>query len=419
MKFSIVTYGTEGDTRPLVALSRGLINAGHEVRLLADRSTLPTALAHGVSAQALAGDMKATVLPGGALSKLMKDGGDVTQMAKACARLANENTASWMRDLLDEATGSDAIIFSGFAGYVGLSVAEHLRIPAVGAGLWPISPTREFASALLPPWPLPGQLNLLSHIAINAMMWRLFRKAINAARKEVCGQLSRTAMWRNYPVLYGISRHLVPQPSDWPKIWQVCGAWPIQTLDWQPPQRLSEFLAAGEAPIYVGFGSMGGFDRKKMLDTVIGAVAGRRTLFFPGWSGIEACLLPSNFFVLDETPHDWLFPRTAMVIHHGGAGTSHTAARAGVPSIGVPFAGDQFFWAGRLAKAGVSPKYVTSTKINAPALSSMIEFAQKPEVRERAAALGAAMAQEDGVAFAVNLIEKLIEAPIVSGPNAF
>ena len=93
------------------------------------------------------------------------------------------------------------------------------------------------------------------------------------------------------------------------------------------------------------------------------------------------------------------------MIHHCGAGTTHTAARAGVPSIGLPFGADQFFWAGRLASAGVAPKYIRGTKIDAQSLAKMIDFAARDDVRERAKALGAAMSEDNGVAYAVREIE--------------
>lgn len=406
MRFTVVTYGTEGDSRPLVGLCRGLLNAGHEVQFFADRSTLAVAQAQGICFHALSGDMKATVGPEGALSKLMRKGGDVTQLAKAVALIADENTVEWMREITTQAQSSDAILFSGIASYVGLSVAEYLRIPAIGLGLWPMSPTRAFPSPLLPPWQMPGWLNLLSHHAVNALMWWSFRKRINEARREVCGQMSRQQMWRDYPVLYGVSRYLIQQPADWPEMWKICGAWFVDSEAWEPPATLAEFLDAGEPPIYVGFGSMAGFNQKKFLAAIIEAVAGRRALFYPGWSGINPVELPGNFHVVGDTPHHWLFPRTSMVIHHGGAGTSHTASRAGVPSVVIPFAGDQFFWADKLASAGIAPKYAHHTKINARKLSSMIDFAAKPEVVGRAKALGVAMAQEDGVACAVHYIEK-------------
>ena len=407
MRFTVVTYGTEGDTRPQVAVCRGLLNRGHEVQLFGDRSSLTIAEAQGIPARALAGDMKATVGPGGVLSELVRESGDVTQMAKAVARIAGENTASWLQDVAAHAKASDAILFSGLTAYVGLCAAEHLRLPGVGLGLFPMSPTTAFPSPLLRPWKLPGWLNRLSHQAVNALAWTLFRKSINAARRDVLGQAPRKKMWRAYPILYGVSRHLVPQPADWPEIWKVCGAWSVESGSWTPPAALTEFLSAGKPPIYVGFGSMAGFDKQKLAAALVEAVDGRRALFYAGWSGIDPASLPGNFFTIGATPHDWLFPRSSLVIHHGGAGTSHTASRAGVPSVVIPFAGDQFFWAGRLASAGVAPQYVPHARLDGKSLSRMIAFAEDPEVVQRAKVLGEAMANEDGVSCAVEHIERL------------
>jgi sterol 3beta-glucosyltransferase len=104
-------------------------------------------------------------------------------------------------------------------------------------------------------------------------------------------------------------------------------------------------------------------------------------------------VLPDNFLVIGDTPHDWLFPRTAAVIHHGGSGTSHSAARAGVPSIVIPFAGDQFFWAERLRVAGVAPATVDGRWPRAEAVVSALDFAattgleSTPECWERQCAL--------------------------------
>lgn len=408
MRFTVVTYGTEGDTRPLVGLSRGLMEAGHEVRLFADPSTIRFAGENGVQAGSLDGDMRGAVYSGAELAGLIETGGGVRRMAGAVAEIANKHATSWMRTVVEDATVSSAILFSGIASYIGLSAAEHLEIPAIGLGLWPISPTTEFASPLLPPWPMPGPLNLLSHRAVNALLWRRFRGALNDARREICGKPGRKRMWGRYPVLYGISPSLVPQPIDWPPEWRICGAWYVSDPEWTPPSDLVRYLGKGPPPIYVGFGSMAGFDKRKLLAAVIGAVAGRRALFYPGWSGIDRSELPGNFFVVGDTPHDWLLPKTSTVIHHGGAGTSHSAARAGVPSIVVPFAGDQFFWAGRLHAVGVAPRYVPHTKITAGALAKMIEFTERPEVQVRGRRLGEAIRQENGIDEAVTRIGRHI-----------
>ena len=100
----------------------------------------------------------------------------------------------------------------------------------------------------------------------------------------------------------------------------------------------------------------------------------------------------------------------AAVVHHGGSGTSHSAARAGVPSIVIPFAGDQPFWAERLRLAGVAPAPVNGRQPSAEAIAEALAFVADPQVRRRAAALGAAMRAENGVADAVAAIERIVAA---------
>lgn len=404
MKIVALTYGTEGDTRPIAMLCRALMDAGHEVLLLADRGTLGSARALDVPHAALAGDIRGTLQPG--IASVVAGKTNLNATAQALASIANDNTQAWMRETLDAAQGCDALLVSGLASFVGLSIAERLRIPIVGLSMIPISPTAEFPSPFLPPRAVPRWLNRASHRFVTAMLWRAFRKATNAARASVCGLPPRRRVWSGHPMLYGVSPSLLPQPADWPANARMCGQWVQPVPDWDPPPALRAFLDAGEAPIYVGFGSMVGFDRRKLLDTVVTAIAGRRALFYPGWSGTERLDLPANFLVIEDTPHDWLFPRTSVVIHHGGCGTTHSAARAGIPSVVLPFAADQFFWANRLHRLGVAPAAASSRRIDSDTLARAIDTAQT--MRERATALGAQMRAENGLADAVETIHALL-----------
>src|SRR6185437_3561757 len=175
MRFIAVTYGTEGDTRPIAALCRALLAAGHQALLFADRSALGSATALDVPAQALQGDIKAALHSTEGLSQLVRRGSRFTDTARALARLANANTEAWMRQIAAAAQGCDAIILSGLASFAGLSVAEYLRVKAIGAGLIPITPTREYASPFLRPGLVPRWLNYASHNCLNATLWRAFR----------------------------------------------------------------------------------------------------------------------------------------------------------------------------------------------------------------------------------------------------
>lgn len=324
MRLLILTYGTEGDTRPLAALGQALVQAGHDVHLLADAATLGTAQALGLPCSALAGDIRTTLAAAGAMKRITANLG----------RLAIAHTGDWMRQTLAAGRGCDAIIVSGLTVFVGLSAAEALGVPAIGAMLIPISPTAAFASPFLPFSP-PALFNRASHELFGAASWRLFRRATNRARAEA-GLGPRRSLWTAHPMLYCVSPALLPPPRDWPANAHLTGQWIPQAGPWRPPQALQAFLDAGGPPVYVGFGSMAGFDDARLQGAVVRALDGRRALFNPGWSGMDPASLPGNVQPIGHVPHDWLLPRCAMAIHHGGSGTTHSAARAGIPSWSCP-----------------------------------------------------------------------------------
>lgn len=401
MKLVVVTFGTEGDARPLAALGHALREAGHVVSLLGDAKTLGTARKLGVPATPLSGDIREL------FAEWACKGPRGT--ARALVQLTNTHTAAWMRETLAVAEGCDAIVTSGLASFIGLSVAERLKVPAIGAGMFPLTPSRDFPSPFLPPALVPAWLNRASLALTNKLLWLSFKKALNQARAAVLGLPPWTALPAGHPMLYGISPTLLPQPGDWPPSAVVCGQW-LPPLDhgYTPPPALAEFLAAGPAPVYVGFGSMTGIDMPAMLTAVLTALDGRRAVFWPGWNGTGNARLPGNALLIDATPHDWLFPRMAAVIHHGGSGTVHSATRAGKPSIVMPFAGDQPFWADRLHRLGVAPPALSTRHPDARAIAAALDFVANEPVLARAAELGYNMRREDGLGTAVKVITRLL-----------
>ncbi|MFG3449672.1 glycosyltransferase [Stenotrophomonas sp. NPDC047960] len=402
MRLLAVTYGTEGDTRPLVMLCHGLQAAGHEVMVLAEGGTLGSAQALGVPHAALEGDIHDEVVA------LVSRGNDMAAASRGLARMAQRHVPAWMRQADVAAAGCDAVLIGGLAAFVGMTVAEHHGVPAIGTGMIPLTPTGAFPSPFLPRLRLPGLLNRLSYGLVNQAVWRTFRAPINDARRAL-GMPARRSLWRDLPMLYGISPSLMPPPADWPANHHVCGQWRAPDAHWQPEPALQAFLEAGPAPVYVGFGSMTGFDRS-VMPSLLRALAPRRVLLFPGWAGVPDGPLPANVFVLGPSPHEALFPRCAMVIHHGGSGTTHSACRAGVPSIVMPLAADQFFWAARLQALGVAPSPLSQKQLDHDTLVNAIAFAGRSDVISRARTLGNAMAREDGVSVAVGVIEQLLSS---------
>jgi sterol 3beta-glucosyltransferase len=255
---------------------------------------------------------------------------------------------------------------------------------------------------------LPGWMNLWTYKLLRLQIRSLFDDSASRARREVFGTAPTKRPSYNFPALYCISRELVPQPADWPADHLICGHWHHAMTDWQPPRELLDFIG-NDPPMYAGFGSPSAFVRAGALRALSDAVAGRRVVFSPGWSHIDGSVLPDNFFIARDVPHEWLFPRVSLAIHHGGAGTTHTAARAGLPQVILPFGADQFFWAARVASRGTALKISGWVSRNAAAIAKMIAFAQLDSTRQKARELGYAVAREDGVAKAVREIEALVE----------
>jgi sterol 3beta-glucosyltransferase len=251
-------------------------------------------------------------------------------------------------------------------------------------------------------------------------MWQGFRSADKLARQQVLG-LPAAPFWgpydadcvRGMPVLYGYSPSVIPRPSDWDDDTHVTGYWFLDSEDkWNPPTALLDFLESGPAPVYIGFGSMSNRNPEETAGLVVNALKqiDQRAILLSGWSGLHKNDLPESIFMIDSIPHSWLFPRVAAVVHHGGAGTTAAGLRAGVPSVVVPFFGDQPFWGARVAELGVGPKPAPRKSLTAERLAQAIQTAVTDvAIRENAANLGSKIQAEDGVARAVDIIREIEE----------
>jgi len=110
---------------------------------------------------------------------------------------------------------------------------------------------------------------------------------------------------------------------------------------------------------------------------------------------------------LASIPYDWLFPKVAAVVHHGGAGTLAAALRAGIPSIVIPFVADQPFWAQQVYKLGVAPKPMKRSVLNEKRLSDALRIAVNDKgLRKKARELGHLICREDGIATAIEIIHQ-------------
>ncbi len=410
----LVAVGSRGDVQPYVALGKGLQAAGHHVALATHLEFKAFVQAHDLEFRPIGGNPR-KLLERSAVASI----GSNPLRLKAWIKQGMDAVAAELLPALVEAgQGADLFIYSTL-GFPAYHLAESMRVPAIAAYLQPITTTREFPSLDapdLPDWmPFQGIYNRLSYRVSQLSMWMLFGATINRWRTETLGIAAipwsgpfKRLEQERMPLLYGYSPLVIPRPADWPDYAHVTGYWFLDGDGWNPPADLMAFLEAGPPPVYVGFGSMTEHDPEQTTWIVVEALnqAGQRGIILSGWAGMGSIELPETIFRLDEAPHDWLFPRVAAVVHHGGAGTTAAGLRAGMPSISVPFFADQFSWAGRVFMLGAGVQPIPRKKLTAERLATAIRTATTDQkIRDCAAVIGQALRAEDGVGCAVKRIE--------------
>ena len=409
MRIAVVSMDTRGGVQPYIALALGLQRAGHEVRVIAPADFAPVFAEASLPLAPLSGSVEA-VLRG---STGATERGAVASM-RLVAREMAPRIHTWTRETLEACEGVD-IITGGVGGMVvGLSVAEKLGKPFVPTHVQPVgAPTDAYPGVLTswtPPW-LGGWGFRLSHHLSDLALWMPFHGGMSSAREKVLGLAGRPNAADGQPVLYGFSRHVVPLPEPGDRVRRVTGYWFLPASPgWSPPAPLEAFLAQGDPVVSIGFGSMASEDPQAVTELVLGAVrsAGARAVLLAGWGGLISLPPTDDVYVADALPHDWLFSRVAAVIHHGGAGTTGAAFRAGVPAVVVPFTVDQPFWGSRVMALGVGPTPIPRAKLTREKLADAIRrtFADAT-MRTRAVALGAEIRAEDGVEAAVEQFARL------------
>lgn len=430
MRIAIPTTGSRGDVQPYVALGAGLKARGHEVCLATHSNFEKLVRSHGLDFYPLEKDGQA-LQASDIGDRMLQSGGNGLAFLREFTRLRRPLLHDLVHNCWRACQGADVILVSSSEFLLADAVAEKERLPVVWTSVMPLAPTRHRESCLFPAWPrwLPGTsvYNLLTHGLTGWGMWLLLRSAMNRARREVLG-LRPVPLYG--PVasfiaprlcLDGYSAFVAPAPTDWGAGHHITGYWFLEADPaWQPSQALSDFLAAGRPPICIGFGSMHDRDASRVTDVIMNALerSGQRGVLISGWGGLEKKTASDRVLVLKEAPHSWLFPRMAAVVHHGGAGTTAAALRAGVPSLVVPFMADQPFWGRRVHALGVGPKPIFHHRLDVDNLTSSIrQMFDDHEMRQRVADLGERIRAEDGIGRAVDLLEQFAENGLNRGPR--
>ncbi|MFN2133163.1 MAG: glycosyltransferase [Anaerolineae bacterium] len=417
MRITVLAAGSRGDVLPCAVLGQALARKGHQVCLVSLENYAPLAAAHGLSFHPLPGDARA-ILGGQHGIALAESGQGVIRMWRGAMRSFGVAARGYTRQL--GALGpTDAILNQLPGALFGIDLAEQRGVPLVMAAVIPLTRTRAFPMVAFPapPIPLPAY-NALTYRIAEQLVWQAFRQVVNRWRR---GELGLAPWpWRGYyhhlaahavPVVNGFSAHVVPRPHDWAEHVHITGYWLPPEDAWQPPSDLLRFLDAGSPPVLIGFGSMPIRDPQRVTGIVLDALrqSGQRGILSAAWGELAQDELPETVHEIGYVPYRWLLPRTAAVVHHGGSGTTGVGLWAGVPTIVVPFLFDQFFWGRRVAELGVGPRSLPYRDLSAERLAAAIDMAASDaDIRRRAAALGAQIRAENGIANAVQIIESYL-----------
>jgi vancomycin aglycone glucosyltransferase len=400
MRVLLSTWGSRGDVEPLAALALRLCELGADVRacappdeeftaLFARAGVTPTPL--GPSTRSVAAGLKAP-------------------SPDAAFRLAAELVAARFETLPAAAEGCDALVATGLMPAGARSVAESLGIRYVLAtchifGL----PSRHFPPSTRPGKPSPDDET------DNRVLWAQDAERVNALYGE---PLDRGRAALGLPPVGSVRDHVLagevwlaadPVLAPWKDLTDLdvvqTGAWILP--DERPlPTELETFLDSGEAPVYVGFGSMAMRTSGDLGQVAIEATRahGRRAILGRGWADLALPDDGDDCLIVGDVNHQALFRRVAAVVHHGGAGTTTTAALAGAPQVLVPQIVDQPHWARRVAELGIGAAHDGPVPTSA-SLASALGTALAPETRARATAVAGQVRTDGATVAARRLLE--------------
>ncbi|GAB7051035.1 glycosyltransferase [Catenuloplanes indicus JCM 9534] len=404
----MLCVGSRGDVQPMVALGVALRRRGHDV-LLAVPSDL-VGLAERAGLAAVSAGVDAREFLQSAEGQRLLAAGDSRRYLTALARKRAAVIGDVQDALIGAARGARVIVASRLVEDDAAVLAEHAGVPLVGLHYAPSRPNRAIAPYFVTVRRLPAPLTALTHEVAARVHWRAIAGSVNALRarlgmppvREPTGhRLARAGTTE----IQAYSRVLVPAIADWGTYRPTVG---FLGLDAATRARIGErgtapdlgrWLDDGEPPIYIGFGSMPAAEPGRMLG-LLRDLPGR-VLVSAAWD-----VPPSrNLFVAGALDHDAVLPRCRAAVHHGGAGTTAAALRAGLPSLVCAVLGDQPFWGERVRALGAGD-WLRFADLDARRLRDGVGRLLVPDVRESASRLAARLAAEgDGGDRAADLVE--------------
>lgn len=414
MRITVLAAGSRGDVEPFLAFAYGLTQAGHQVRLAANANFRPLAESYGLDFFALDNDSYAFLQNGRAQSWL--ESNNIFELALRGSSLLRPALRGIVSDAWRACQETEAIIYHSFTCPMAYYIGKRLGIPALPVSLYPMPTRAHPALSIHTPYHFGAPLNRLSHLLVDQFTWLIYWRVARALWK---GQQSvslatplRHLLKERRPIICSYSSFVLPRPADSHDHVYIVGYWHLDPPpDWQPDPELLSFLHSGPPPVFVGFASMGNPARAgETTELVLEALArcGQRGVLVSGWNGLGTGVsLPDSVIVLKSIPYAWLFPKMSLIVHHGGAGTTGLALRAGVPNVTIPHFADNHFWARRVTALGVAPPPIPRKTLTVESLAQAISQAlENQNMHRRAAMVGKQLQAENGIVRAIELLQQ-------------
>lgn len=460
-KIAIMVSGTRGDVQPLIALGGFLQASGFQIMISTNVNHARFVEKFGLKVAGCNFDFEEFLRGPNEFSEAVISGGSIMKAVDCMGKKLKEEFpagASKEWEAIKEFQPDLILLHYGFALCQGLTFAQALKIPSVVVGLFPFVPSSKIVTALSEPCCHYAAWLFFLRLFFNMEKDNKMPKLKEMLAKDIAadefwndgGYATTMGEWMQpiTPNLIGLSEAVCPWPRDIPPAYKershLTGFWVINQKEQERRLKrqdshfgggemgpLSDFLDAGEPPVYMGWGSMIALGPEHMAQLAVRALmkAKLRCVIAGGWAKLEAKHLDGqpdsaelqqyaakNVLWLASAPHEWLFPRCAVTVHHGGAGTMAVALRAGIPTIVTPIGADQFDNAQVVARSGCG---IAMTKLHAVtpnALSRALLRCKSDQTMIRAAAtMGEKLRSEDGLTVAAKIVDRFLTEEVSTG----
>ncbi len=402
MKIVLCTFGSRGDVQPMIALTLALQSAGHDVLLAGPPEKASWIRAKGCRFQPLGKDVTSFI-------DSMENAHSIGAAGQFIRFVRAEINAQF--DSLPKMIAGADLVLGASLVFSLSSITESMgieyRFIAFTPQLLPSChhPFMAFKHQGFPGW-------------INNMGWNLaafldklnITRLINTRRRKL-GLTPLKSAWEHIlgqDIIVASDEEIAAVPPDAAISYAQTGYMHLTQPSRQLPE-LEAFLRAGPAPIFSGFGSMPKLDQAKTVSMIVAAARnnGLRVVIAKFWDEPSDFSESEDVFFIQKYPHLDLFPRMAAVIHHGGAGTTATTARSGVPQIIVPHILDQFYWGNQIQTAGFGPKPIWRSRLSSKKLALAIkESVTNQRLIRNAKEVGETLRRKDSLGNAVREIER-------------